>query len=673
MAINKAETSFTSLIWEKFIKTGQLEYSRLRPEIAQSWLRCAKAAIDPFAKRSVVILARHQLAELLEKRKNLIDVARPFMENIYSFVASSSFVVVLCDERGYIMETIGATDVIKSTCDLNFCRGALWTEPEIGNNAAGTALLLKKPVQISGAEHYCQKHHSWTCSGAPIFNDQNQLIGVLEMSGPVEKTHQHTLGMVVAAVAAIQHQIREQQKNRELTLLNNRLNSIFLTVSDGVIVVNSHGTIKQVNPMAERILDQTVSKINGSFIGNYLERYSPVKEMLAKGKDFNDLEVNIKTGTGMTNCLASGKPIKDDQNSITGGVIFINPINKIKKLINRFNGAHATFNFDDILGQSKLLLKAIKLGFLAAGNNSNVLLCGESGTGKEMFAQSIHNKSSRRNGPFVAVNCGAIPRELIGSELFGYVEGAFTGAYKGGRPGKFELASGGTLFLDEIGDMPLEQQVALLRVLQDKTVTRIGDDKAVVVDVRIICATNKDLHTEINKGNFRQDLYYRLNVISIKLPPLRSHREDIPLLFKAFLKNTCDKLGICIQYVNQEVIAILQQYNWPGNVREFQNVVERVVNIATGPVIKKEHLPEEILSPHPVYDVYEKIETAVTQPQNAVTHERSKIKKLLAEKEREEILTLLSENNGNVSQVARELSISRNSLYRKMKKLNIMP
>ncbi|SFH10042.1 PAS domain S-box-containing protein [Desulfotomaculum arcticum] len=662
------EISLIFLAWHKFIKTGKIDPAAVRPEVAESWIRCYNTGVDPLTTRSRRMLDKPQLDELLERKKYLIDVARPFMTNLYSFVANSNFVVLLCDEHGYIMETVGDSNDIKNAPELNFCRGALWTEEEIGNNGAGTSLVLKRPFQVSGPEHYCRKHHPWTCSGAPIFDDDNRIIGILEMSGPVEETHLHTLGMVVAAVEAIRQQMRNQKKNRELTLLNNHLNNIFLTVSDGVIVVDLQGVIRQINPVAEKILNKTPRDIEGRSITNIFERCKPIKNMLGSGRAFTDLELTVNTDAGSVYTFASGKPIKDDRGHINGGVIFINPINKIKKLINRFNGAQATFHFKDIVGNSKPLLKAMQLAVLASSNNSNVLLNGESGTGKEIFAQSIHNRSKRHNGPFIAVNCGAIPRELIGSELFGYVEGAFTGAQKGGRPGKFELASGGTLFLDEIGDMPLEQQVSLLRVLQDKTITRIGGDKPTVVDVRIICATNKNLLLEIAKGNFRQDIYYRLNVINITLPPLRERREDIPLMFNVFFEKACRKLGISVPRVNPEVIKRLRQYDWPGNAREFQNVVERMVNIATGQQINIEHLPEEILSPRPITRQSKTTSQVIT-----IIDEKKKIKEMLAEKERQEIYYFLSKSNGNLSQVARDMGISRNSLYRKLKKLNIMP
>ena len=582
------------------------------------------------------------------------------MENLYQFVASSSFVVLLCDERGYILETVGDPVVIREAPDLNFCQGALWTEEEIGNNGAGTALVLQRPFQVSGSEHYCRKHHPWTCSGAPIVDENRQVIGILEMSGPVEATHQHTLGMVVAAVEAIQQQLRVQLKNRELMLLNNHLSNLFLTVSDGVVVVNAEGLVQQVNPVAEKLFSRKSAALVGHPILHFIDKPDSFRELLQHGRAISDLELMINAGSGPLSCLVSAKPVKDDRGHLTSGVIFLNPIHRINKLINRFSGAHATFTFDDIIGNGRAITKAIHLGHLAANSDSNALLCGESGTGKEMFAQAIHNQSSRRLKPFIAINCGAIPRELIGSELFGYVEGAFTGAAKGGRPGKFELASSGTLFLDEIGDMPLDQQVSLLRVLQDRAITRIGGDKILQVDVRIICATNKHLPVEISRGNFRQDLYYRLNVISIALPPLREHREDIPAMFRIFHERVCRKLGVAEVPVDPEVMRRLQQYDWPGNMREFQNAVEKMVNYCHQQRIEPDCLPEEIQ--FPVALSGSPAASAPTSPREY----RARIKTALAEQERREIFELMARNGGNLSQVAKALDISRTSLYRKL-------
>jgi sigma-54 dependent transcriptional regulator, acetoin dehydrogenase operon transcriptional activator AcoR len=650
-------------LWRNFLETSRIERNEVREEIAESWLRCKGSGVDPHAPRSCKALPPPLLDELLRKKKELIEFALPFMQSLYRFVAGSGFVVLLCDERGYLMRTVGDDDVLAGEHGLNLKPGALWTEEEVGNNGVGTALVLRRPFQVSGAEHYCLKHHPWTCSGAPIIDENDAVVGVLEMSGPVEKAHLHTLGMVVGAVEAIRRQLMVQSQNRELLLLNDSLNNIFLTVSDGVIVVDAYGTMKQVNPVAERLFGRSADEMRGRSVHDFFERPGPIREMLVEGCSYSDGELVLDTASGPLAALVTAKPLKDEGGKVTGGVLFINPLNAIKNFINRFSGAHATFTFDDIVGRGEALHRAIRLGKLVAGNESNVLLYGESGTGKEMLAQAIHNGSARRGGPFIAVNCGAIPRELIASELFGYAEGAFTGAYRKGRPGKFELASGGTLFLDEIGDMPLEQQVALLRVLQDKKIMRIGGDKIAVVDARIICATNKDLKVEVAKGNFRQDLYYRLNVMSIMLPPLREHSEDIPLMFEVLSELACRKLGRPAARARPEVIDRLERYGWPGNVREFQNVVERMVNISSSDELGLECLPEEIAASEP----------PDPKPQKAgpIADERQRIRGLVEEQERGEISLALYKNKGSMSGAAREMGMARSSLYRKMRRLGM--
>jgi transcriptional regulator of acetoin/glycerol metabolism len=667
MARKEGRTTENWAIWDRFIREGTIEPGTLGPELEASWRRCKAAGVDPLAGRSTVVLGSAEFAALAERKQDLIRVAKPFMENLYSLVAGSSFVVLLFDEQGYLLEAVGDQDRILASQDLNLNKGALWAEGEVGTNGAGTTLVLGRPFQVSGAEHYCQKHHRWTCSGAPLFDPRGKTIGLLDMTGPVDATHIHTLGLVMAAVEAIQHELEVGQKNRELRLLNNRLSSILLTVTDGVLVLDVDGVLDQINPVAERLLGVSSQQAAGKRMTDLVRDLGPIRELLAWGREFLDRELELTSGRGALQCIASGKPILDECGVIKGAVLFVNPINKIKGLINRFSGAQATFRFEDILGQGEALQRAVQLGQLAAANESNVLLTGESGTGKEMFAHAIHNQSDRRKGPFVAINCGAIPRELIASELFGYQDGAFTGAARGGRPGKFELASGGTLFLDEIGDMPLEQQIALLRVLQDKTITRLGGDRPFVVDVRIICATHKDLREEIRKGTFRQDLYYRLNVSMIKLPPLREHPEDIPELLEVFIHKFAARKGLSNLRIDPGVIGALQGYAWPGNIREFQNVVERMVHAVRGPSLLPEDIPDEILRPQ---------EPTVPAPAPAASGPiratgSVSLREQLLEEEREQIQACLRTWKGNMTKAAQELGMARNTLYRKLQKLGI--
>ncbi|WP_371381533.1 sigma-54-dependent Fis family transcriptional regulator [Sporomusa aerivorans] len=649
------------LIWKEYI-SGENWMPSIRQQIVESWTRCEQAGVNPYNHELQSKLDEAALHRTLVKKQELITIAVPFMANLYEFVRGSGFVVVLSDERGYILEMFGDEDMLNNPRTSNFFHGACWREEEAGTNAIGTALVLKRPIQVSGAEHYCQKHHCLTCSAAPILDDCGQIIGILDMSGPFALSHMHTLGMVVAATEAIMAQIDIRRKNRELILANNRSIDILNSLSDGILMIDARGVVNQLNPAAQKIFNKNESDILGMSIdGIFNGKAAAIWRMLNAKESFTDIEIMIETRNSTIHCMASGEPLSDEQGKVSGGVLILRPIKNVKNLVNRFSGYHAALQFSDIIGDSAEIHETIRIASLAATTSSNILLQGESGTGKEIFAQAIHNRSECRKGPFVALNCGVIPRELIGSELFGYVEGAFTGAARGGKPGKFELASGGTLFLDEIGDMPLEQQVALLRVLQEKKLTRIGSDKVIPVDVRVICATNKNLPKEIEQGTFRQDLYYRLNVISITIPPLRNRIKDIPLLFKHFM----DKIGrdrSCNFYVESQVLEYLERYAWPGNVRELQNVAERAVSLAEAGEITVAHLPSEVYIAPPFYVLQAGLSLWTNE-----ARDREQRQQLMHKAERQQILTLLSKHGGNISVVAREFGVSRNTLYRKMR------
>ncbi|SMD11547.1 sigma-54-dependent Fis family transcriptional regulator [Sporomusa malonica] len=663
----------TSVEWRRFTATLTLtdknsNYS-IRTEVLNSWMRCRQARVNPNNDNIHHSLENTSLQVMLRQNRELITVAKPFMDNLYRIVAGSGFVVALTDVRGYIMEIFGDENTLTNPMTVSFFQGANWSETEAGTNAIGTALVIQKPIQVSGSEHYCRKHHCLTCSAAPILDSKGRVIGILDVSGESTAAHLHTLGMVVAAAEAITAQLGIRKKNNELSVINNRLTNIFNTMSDGVIMIDRNGVISELNPVAKEILGFGLSSPEakqGVQVESILGAKSFIRRMLKCNESCTDVELMLDTSQGLSHCLASGEPVTDEQGTVIGGVIILRPIKQIQKLVNRFSGHYGTLQFSNIIGESKEILEAIRVASLAATTMSNVLLQGESGTGKEIFAQAIHNRSERRSGPFIAVNCGAIPRELIGSELFGYVDGAFTGAKRGGKPGKFELATGGTLFLDEIGDMPLEQQVALLRVLQERNVNRIGCDKVIPVDVRVICATNKCLMKEVEKGTFRKDLYYRLDVISITIPPLRERSEDIISLFNYFLEKL-DKNCRSFQ-VNSEVIERIVRYNWPGNVRELQNVVERIVSLTEGQTVTLANLPKEISNWQPA-------NTSEGYPLTKNNLEssggRAQRRRLVEESERQEIIDFLSKHRGNVSLTARNMGISRNTLYRKMKQYAI--
>ena len=470
------------------------------------------------------------------------------------------------------------------------------------------------------------------------------------------------------------YQEKELRKEQQALLnLHNELTNVFQNMSDGVIVLDRDGKVTQFNPAAQQIIGYSAEALIGLHIIDLFSGKAPkTLNLLQTGDPFYDREILLDGLHGKIHATASGIPIYNADRQVSGATIILRPMAQVRQLVNSFSGAQATFTYDSIIGEDKQLKKSIKMARLAGNNNSTVLLQAESGTGKEVFAQAIHNGSSRNTGPFVAINCAALPRELVGSELFGYVEGAFTGARRGGRPGKFELANKGTLFLDEIGDMPLEQQAMLLRAIQEKAILRVGGDTLLNVDVRIIAATNQDLLELVEEGRFRADLYYRLNVIQISIPPLRERQHDIKFLFDYFLKAMYFKFSTSIPQVDSAVLKCLENYDWPGNTRELQNVVERILLVAEGGPITIECLPREIVN-EAVGHSRNRWETgsSVTDPARALSNRKTR--KLAAlEQEKDRILKALEIHGGNVSGAAAELGISRNTLYRRLKNYNIV-
>ncbi len=661
-----------ALVRKEFLSTGKINSTLVRPEIKESWMRSRALGIDPENGSSPTVLSEQEFAALLFKKKNLITIAVPFMERLYEVISNSGFSVVLTDEQGFILEIVATPDLIESVAEtkVNYRPGVRWREEDVGTNGIDLVLRLKKPYQISGAEHYAATHHPVSCIGAPIFNANGQLTGTLTASGYFQAIQKHTLAMIMAAVEVVSDEIMLRESNRQLTITNNRLTNVLMSMSDGVIVTDNAGAIQQINPAAKEMLGDAVVIDDHPVISDFYDDGLGYRnDVLEQGQSYSDREVAIKSRSHTTHILATANPIKDEQEQIVGGIIVLTPAAKLQKLIKRYASTSARFHFKDIVGRSISMRAALDLAERASRKSNTILLEGESGTGKEIFAQAIHNNSSRRKGPFVAINCGALPRELISSELFGYMEGTFTGAKKEGRPGKFELASGGTIFLDEVAEMPLEQQVNLLRVLQERAITRIGSIKEIPIDVMIICATNKDLKLEVMRNNFRQDLYYRLNVISVKIPPLRERLEDIPLLVDFFIASMSNPGAKSRISVAPEVIECFSQYNWPGNVRELQNVIEKMLLYCDGEILGLERLPAGI----PLHHATISFDQGATETQPNFLHSaRKKKREKMHEEERQKLLLLLSRSGGNISSMAKELGVNRCTVYRKMKRYNMI-
>lgn len=641
------------------IAEDRMESNCVSAVIQDSWQRCIEMGVDPEQKIVKKVYDKTKFKELLEENAQFIEVAIPFMENIYNFVAGSGFIVTLTDRNGIILKIIGDEDVLQRFRNGNFREGADWSERSAGTNAIGTSLAINKPIQIFAHEHFCRCSQYSACSSAPIHDPEGNVLGVLDMTGDDHNVHSHTLGMVVAAAHAITNALAIISAEKRCQLSNRYQSTIINSISEALLATDMKGHITQLNAQARKILNLPPDDLLGRDIFDVLPgNNEDLFTIITTGKYVTDTEIAINTPKGRLKYTVTSRPIHKCSVTIDGIVLILNEIKRAKKIAQRLAGASAVFTFDNLIGRDKSFLKSVETGKIAASGESNILLLGESGTGKDVFAQSIHNESDRKNGPFVAINCAAIPRELIGSELFGYVEGAFTGAKRGGSLGKFELADGGTIFLDEIGEMPLELQATLLRVIEQKKLFRIGGQDVIPVDVRIIAATNQDLQDRVQQKLFRQDLYYRLNVMSIRMIPLRQRIDDIPLLVNYFYHRFIKKLGKQFYPIPKEYIEYLYNHSWPGNVRELQNVIERGVNLSRTGKLDVSLLPDEILN----------INSRMSGiPQTDVIQTNTNLEDV----EREVIFKLMQEHEGNISKVANQLGIARSTLYRKLNKLGI--
>ncbi len=436
------------------------------------------------------------------------------------------------------------------------------------------------------------------------------------------------------------------------------LGTIIDSISDGIIILDRDGYVLALNRQGAVILDLDQETSTGKHVTEIVDFKPVILDVLKSEQGYLEKEFILQSPSrGRLHFIKSAIILRNRNGEMIGVIDTFRRVDTVHTMIARFTGARAKFSFSDIVGKEPVFLDAVNLSRVAAQTTANVLLEGESGTGKEMFAHAIHQASSRGNGPFIIVNCASLPRSLIESELFGYDTGSFTGARKEGFAGKFEQANGGTIFLDEIGEIPLDMQAKLLRVIQDKTFTRIGGTKVMTVDVRIVAATNKNLYEETRNNNFREDLYYRLNVLRIRVPSLRERPGDLPLLVGHFVKKISCHLGRPCPDVDPEVLEILRKHSWSGNVRELENVIERAIILTSSGLVAPSSLPRYLFAAVPKNG---RTGCPDIEPEGEIPK--------LEQLEREEIRKALYKCEGNVSHCSKLLGISRNTLYRKMKR-----
>ena len=572
--------------------------------------------------------------------RDLVESSKRIMDKLVDSIHLSKSVVTLIDTKGLVLYASATSQDLENV--PYGVPGRRCDEAAIGTNGMGLCIIEKKPVHVIASEHYNSSLHYLSCSAAPIYDVNGRLIGALNLAINTENFHQHTLGLVEAATHAIGEHLRLRSMVRDQKVILEMLD-------EGVIVLASDGTIANINRKACAMLETDAHPV-GRDIRDYIRSSAAMQSILAKRDAFQDREFSFELREGKLPCSLSCSPFGD-----TGVILTLREVKRMRNYASRVAGAKAVYTFKSIIGDSPAIHEALRLTRVASQSDATTLLAGESGTGKELFAQAIHNASDRSKGPFVVVNCGALPRNLVQSELFGYVAGAFSGALKEGSPGKFELADGGTLFLDEIGEMPLEAQVSLLRLLQESEVTRLGGKKAKRINVRIIAATNKDLPSAVRNKTFREDLYYRLNVLAIGIPPLCQREGDVGLLAQAFLDKFAATLDKPSLGMSRAAMRALSAYHWPGNVRELENCVERLVNVARGDTIDIGDLPHDIIAgaPRPRFG---KVGSAAVSLKS--------VQKTL-------ILETLRETGGNLRRASSILNVSRTTLYAKLKQYSI--
>jgi PAS domain S-box-containing protein len=623
--------------------------AREKDYIERGFQRCEDYGIEPDRVFSRRILCGPELRERLARKRDLIVTAEPFIGQLCDFLRGSGFFAILTDEEGCILSVIGDDAILEEAYRLRMVPGAFMDEGSIGTNAMGTALAEKRPVQVSGEEHFIRAYHRWTCSGAPIRDAAGAIVGSLDLTGNKDNVHLHTLGMVVAAVNAIEKTLALKAKTEALVSQGRFIETLVDSIKAGIVSADLEGHVLSVNRQALEMFGYTNEEMARLGMAALLPRWQEIRAACVSGNEFMNVDVYADVRANRLSFNLGTYPILGENGAPAAVIMVFKDVKKVRKHANEVFGRRAVYTFDKIIGSSQGMRDALDFARKVADSRSTVLLSGETGTGKEIFAQSIHNASSRRDEAFVVLNCGAIPRTLIESELFGYVDGAFTGAKRGGQPGKFEIADGGSIFLDEIGEMPFDMQTRLLRVIEEGTVTRVGDSRDIPVDVRIIAATNKELSEEVERGNFRRDLFYRLNVLPIRLPPLRERREDIPLLLDFYMAKISKKLNRKPMTMTPDYLERLTRLDWPGNVRELENMIELIIN--------SERLPR--LEDRPAAKVVNGFAVAEGGTPLLEAAEAAHIRKVLADM------------GNNVMKAARELGIGRNTLYRKIARFGI--
>lgn len=605
------------------------------------------------------ILPASELALKVEQNRILCAHAMPVMETLREQIVNTESMVVLTDAQGLILHSIGDDDFLARAAKVALRPGAQWSEDKQGTNAIGTAITERNATVVHGDQHFLAANHFLTCSSVPILDPYGDLIGVLDVTGDYRSYHQHTMALAKMSVQMIENHLFASTFRDTLQVAFHSRPEFLGTLMEGIAAFTGDGRFLSANRSAQFQLGMPLAALRAHTLSSLLGVSSA--ELVDRLRASRDTILSMNLHNGAVVCasvtfrrellMASGwqSEARRDMNS---------PAQPCAAQAAR--SSLRTLRLEQLDTGDPQIAAVITKVRKVIGKDIPLLITGETGTGKELLAQAIHNESPRRSGPFVAVNCASIPETLIESELFGYEEGAFTGARRKGAVGKIVQAHGGTLFLDEIGDMPYPLQVRLLRVLQERVVNPLGSTKTIPVDIAIVCATHRDLREMIAQNRFREDLYYRLNGLIVKLPPLRE-RKDLAVVIGKMLEREAltGGDGQCLT-VAKEVMTLFERCAWPGNFRQLGNLLRTAAAMVDEDgEIRREHLPDDF------FDDLRKVEAA--QPQADVVEEAAGPQSTrLHDVAAQAISATLAKYGGNVSAAARALGVSRATLYRKM-------
>ncbi len=637
--------------------------------LLDSWRRCQAAGLDHHARHEIDSVGRSQLLIARDRSAALLDNASSVMEHLFEHIRASGSMVLLADDKGMILHSLGDPNFVSKAQRVALQPGAIWSEHRRGTNAIGTAIIEAAAIEVLGAEHFLDQHHILNCSAAPIFTPAGQLAGVLDISTDSHSDQRHTLGLVRLATELVEKRLFEIEYSQQLVLAVHNRPECIGGPQEALLAIDGDGQIIAASKAARSLLD------SGSHEGRSIEfsrlfRLSFSHFIDRCRRDPHAVHsLELRSGELLHARLRSHRllltPNRVEQRAQpTAKVSDPSPSRQRREVITLDRLA---------TGDPKLQLSLNRAARIS-GKNIPLLIQGESGVGKELFARAFHFSGSRKDGPFVALNCAAIPENLVEAELFGYAGGAFTGARREGALGKIQQADGGTLFLDEIGDMPLGMQARLLRVLQERCVTPLGAQHPVPVNISLVCATHRQLHAAVQAGLFRADLYYRVNGLSVTLPPLRERSDLIVIATSLLHKELADSSEPKHASFSPQVLEFIRRYPWPGNIRQLHNVIR----VATAMLdededeIRPHHLPEELFAADPMDE--RKPTSSVTPAVAAVLDltttpaagNTSTPQRSLATIELEAIQAVLDSVSGNISAAARQLGISRNTLYRRL-------